>query len=834
MAVADPVELADLLSQADEQVGPERRLEAALTSGTSRPMDLVSLVRQVLRKNELDNESPQRLRLRLPADTIWPSDEQWRDGGLPVTATQDGFVVGPSQSWEPSWPLRGSTAAVDLASAVPGGIALNGLRLESKSREFESVPMDPFLLGVENVSSYRGTAQREAVRAALRCPDGGVLHVLLPTGTGKSLVGLSRGLTDRRGTTVVVVPTVALALDQERKAHSSAIAKQRKLPRHLAYYGGLEEAGKQEILDHLTAGSQGVLFASPEAVVRGRLSSRLHDLAATGRLSSLVIDESHLVASWGGSFRPAFQLLPALRNGLLAESRSHDARGFATITMTGTLSQFGLEMLLSLFPSADSAVVGAAWLRSEPRYLSAAFERTSERDAALVESLPYLPRPMIIYVSRPERAEQLTKMILDAGFSRVAAFHGKSTNRERKDVLEGWSGMDSDPTYDVVVATSAFGLGVDVRDVRTVVHACLPETFDRYYQEVGRGGRDWHASVSLLMTSPRDRDEAESLRRDAVIGRDLGWARWRRMQEGAKLMESQWWRVPLDRRPDGGVATDFDVRWNVHVANLMSHAGVIELRTGRDLSVEASESEDEGDFDPAHVALEARYVSVAPGSDEDWERVTDTHRQSVYTAVDVSGELIEEVLEQRRHTVDIARDVYRVNLEEPIHVQMEPIGSCRGCPVCGEPAGWVETGGSFVANSSAFVRYLGACFADQGPHAVLTVIDDDASRRRFVSRMIAAGVARTAGAFDPGHQRFWSHALSRSPLGWVVHDDDPTEISPLPSIILLEDVVPEHLLWVDAGPRVLVLRSSSARPEDRRPLCQVMGTVAPDRICEQP
>lgn len=823
------IELCDLLVDT-EHAGPVRRLQTALNAAAAGPLDLVALVRQVVRRHELAEEGP--FRLRLPVSHSWPTEDFWERGGMPIDTSPVESIVGPSRPWQPSWRVQGHIASVDLATSAPKGMALEAERLSSKSRGFERVPLDPFLQGIDSLTHYRGTAQREAVRSALRCPAGGVLHVLLPTGTGKSLVGLARGLTDRRGTTVVVVPTVALALDQEHKARSSALGQLRNLPRHLAYYSGLDETGKGEILDHIAAGTQGVLFASPEAVVQGRLSARLHELAARGQLSSLVIDESHLVATWGGSFRPAFQLLPALRNGLLAETQRHGTSGFATITMSGTLSQHSLETLLDLFPAESSGVIGAAWLRSEPRYLSAHFERNADRDEALLGALPFLPRPMIVYVSRPERARHLAQRFREAGQLRVASFHGESSDQERRSALEGWSGADGNPMLDVVVATSAFGLGVDVADVRTVVHACLPETFDRYYQEVGRGGRDHHASISLLMTAPRDADESAGLRKDTVIGGEKGWKRWRRMSESPRFSNDGWWRLPIDRRPDGGRATDFDVRWNVHVANLMRHSGTIELRTARS-DVRADADDDHSGLNPTLVTLEARNTSIAPANREGWEEVTQGYRTRVYAAVDAHGALVSELLAQRRHTVDIARDAYRINLESDVRVHIEPLGSCRGCAGCGDPpAGWTETGGSHVAHSDAFTQHLGACFAANGELCVLTVIDNDAERTRFVTRMISKGVPRVAGTLDSTHPRYWEHTLRKAPQGWVVHDRDAAELSDLPSIVLVDDAVPEELLWVNAGPRVLVIRSSSTRPGDRRPLRDLMGTLPADQICK--
>lgn len=793
-------------------------------------MDITALIRQVLRQRELAEQQPYRL--ELPSSRGWPGDDAWSAAGLPVARDDTSLIVGPSEAWQPTFDVSGHLGHVDLATSAPFGMVHDGTRVRSESRAFEEEPLDPFLQGIDGLDYYRGSAQREAVRAAVRCPAGGVLHVLLPTGTGKSLVGLARGLADRHGTTVVIVPTVALALDQERKARTSALARVRRLPRHLAYYGGLSEEGKREVLDQLRGGTQGVLFVSPEAVVQGRLSDALHELAANGGLSALVIDEAHLVATWGGSFRPAFQLLPALRNGLLAQAASRGHAGFATITMTGTLSSYGLELLLSLFPTDDVAVVGSAWIRSEPRYLAARFDRSPERDAALIAALPYLPRPMIVYVSRPDRAVELAQLIRGAGYERVASFHGDTQDQERRRVLEGWGGQEAQPSLDVVVATSAFGLGVDVPDVRSVVHACLPETFDRYYQEVGRGGRDWHASISLLMTSPRDTDESAGLRRELVIGQEKGWPRWQRLTEAIEYVEGDWWRVPIDRRPDGRPGTDFDVRWNLHLVNLMRHAGIIELRTTR-VSPAPVEARDGGAecVDPRRVGLVARFREITPASAEEWYARTDSHRVGVYAAVDESGELVAELLERVRHTSDVARDAYEIRRSADPTVFIQPVGSCGGCPFCEQPPrDRVVRSGTHVPACDAFA--MGQHLAlGTGNACRLTVIDDEDDRARFVARLVEKGVPRVAGVLSPPHPRFWEHALRRSPVGWVLHDRDPAEFSPLPSVVLLGADVPAELLWAAGwGPRVLVLRSDSTRSGDRRPLHELHGTVDPITI----
>jgi len=121
------------------------------------------------------------------------------------------------------------------------------------------------------------------------------------------------------------------------------------------------------------------------------------------------------------------------------------------------------------------------------------------------------------------------------GFTRVAAFTGNTLDTERERLLRDWG----EDRIDLMVATSAFGVGVDKADVRTVVHACMPENLDRYYQEVGRGGRDGCSAVSLLCYTPDDLDVAYSLSSGKVITVEKAFARWEAMRHGAQFLSNR-------------------------------------------------------------------------------------------------------------------------------------------------------------------------------------------------------------------------------------------------------------------------------------------------------
>ena len=118
----------------------------------------------------------------------------------------------------------------------------------------------------------------------------------------------------------------------------------------------------------------------------------------------------------------------------------------------------------------------------------------------MLEYCRTLPKPLIIYETRPEEAEKWKRFLNKHGFKSVVTFTGETRNKERNEIIKKWS----DDEFDIVVGTAAFGLGIDKSDVRTVVHATVPGSINRFYQEVGRGGRDGFPSLSILLNCTRE------------------------------------------------------------------------------------------------------------------------------------------------------------------------------------------------------------------------------------------------------------------------------------------------------------------------------------------
>lgn len=521
--------------------------------------DMAGLIRHVLRREDEEIEGGMASTLRVPKADPYPRDRAtWENSGMKILREEAQYFTITADFWQPSW--------LKLTSEYPPDQPVFEEKLR---RSYEYTRGDPFL-SLVNREKYRSVGQQEAMRAVLTAPEASTLVVNLPTGSGKSLIAqlpaLMRSLNG--GVSIVVVPTTALALDQER-------ALQEFVPHETAYYSDDSEAGKkrrQEIRQRIRQGTQRLIFTSPESLIDS-LAPSLYEAAEMGFLRYFVVDEAHMVEQWGDSFRPAFQEIPALRKDLLRLT------SFRTLLLTATLTESCLDTLEVLFrDSGEFQVISAVQLRPEPAYWFAWCQSETVRKQRLLEAIFHLPRPLIIYTSKQDDVKHWSNILREAGFSRYGVMTGKSTAKERLELIQNWK----DKNIDLVVATSAFGLGIDQGDVRAVIHACIPETIDRFYQEVGRGGRDGKASISLTLYTKEDYKIAYSLNQEATITRDRGLERWGSMFINKRSSEDRKFAVPVDIQPSNREG-DIDMNskqnraWNLRTLTLMSQAGLIAI-----------------------------------------------------------------------------------------------------------------------------------------------------------------------------------------------------------------------------------------------------------------
>jgi ATP-dependent DNA helicase RecQ len=337
--------------------------------------------------------------------------------------------------------------------------------------------------------------QREAVQTLL---DERRLLLVAPTGGGKSLVYQLPALL-LPGTTVVVSPLISLMHDQVGALESRGV-------RATFLASTLEPAELRRRMAVAAQGGFDLLYAAPERL----LSPGVRGLLRSLDCPLLAIDEAHCISEWGHDFRPEYLALSELVSAL------PKARVLAcTATATPVVRDEILDRL-GLDPGTTQLVRGFARpnLALRARELRGGRERQGAVDALLAETLGSGDRPngsAIVYAPTRRATEKEAERLALAGWQ-ADAYHAGLEASVRDSVSRRFAARE----LDVVVATNAFGMGIDRADVRAVAHLAPPGSLEAYYQEVGRAGRDGEAAVGLLLVSPGDMAQRRALlERDA-------------------------------------------------------------------------------------------------------------------------------------------------------------------------------------------------------------------------------------------------------------------------------------------------------------------------------
>jgi ATP-dependent DNA helicase RecQ len=310
--------------------------------------------------------------------------------------------------------------------------------------------------------------------------DGRDVLVVMPTGSGKSAIYQLPALL-LQGPVVVVSPLLALQRDQIAGLPSGPRA-----PGAVAVNSDLTRAETEAAWESLREGTVRYVYLSPEQLAKPEVLERLEE----ARPALFVVDEAQCVSSWGHDFRPDY-----LRLGEAARRLG----GPPVLALTATAAPPVREEIVERLGMSDPEVLVAGFDRPNIRLEVRRHQDDDERRRAVVDRAAAEQKPGIVYAATRKDTEFYAGELASLGLA-AEAYHAGLPAGERRRIHEAFTAGDTD----VVVATSAFGMGIDKEDVRFVVHASLPGSLDAYYQEIGRCGRDGRPALAVLHYRPED------------------------------------------------------------------------------------------------------------------------------------------------------------------------------------------------------------------------------------------------------------------------------------------------------------------------------------------
>ena len=374
--------------------------------------------------------------------------------------------------------------------------------------------------------------QAEIVQSVL---DGRDTLALMPTGGGKSLCFQVPTMV-MNGLCLVITPLIALMKDQvenlrRRDIHAAAI------------YTGMSYEQQKTALDNCMWGPYHFLYVSPERLESEEFRERLTRLP----ICLIAVDEAHCISQWGYDFRPSYLKIAEIRDLVARRACSLEdapkalqdgskaayslgARTVPILALTATATPEVVDDIQERLAFRQKNVLRKSFLRSNLSYV---VRQTNKKADEIVHILSRVPGSAIVYVRNRKRAQELAAYLNEKGLS-ADFYHAGLSSKERSAKQEAWkrysspipnSSLGERPIAQrasnseashirVIVATNAFGMGIDKPDVRMVIHYDLPDTIEAYFQEAGRAGRDEQKAFAVLLYDPTT-DKAKARKRVA-------------------------------------------------------------------------------------------------------------------------------------------------------------------------------------------------------------------------------------------------------------------------------------------------------------------------------
>ena len=331
--------------------------------------------------------------------------------------------------------------------------------------------------------------QAEIIDAVLAGRD---TLALMPTGGGKSIcfqvptLVMGSEHEDKR-LCLVITPLIALMKDQVENLLARGIQA-------AAVYTGMSWGKQRVALDNCLYGPYHFLYCSPERLESEEFRKRLADLP----IGLIAVDEAHCISQWGYDFRPSYLNIAAVRELL---------PGVPVLALTATATPETIDDIQAKLGFAEPNVLRKSFHRDNLHYV---VRQTDNKAEQVAHILSHVPGSAIVYVRNRKRAQELAEWlnVQMRNDQMVNFYHAGLTTQERNERQEAWK----EGKTRVIVATNAFGMGIDKADVRLVVHVDLPNTLESYYQEAGRAGRDGETAYAVLLFNPHE-DKAKIKKR---------------------------------------------------------------------------------------------------------------------------------------------------------------------------------------------------------------------------------------------------------------------------------------------------------------------------------